>query len=120
MTTSSSTHRHVHARWHHESRRDANPWKTGTASRQAVCQWNQHDDDARVDPPREYIQRGPVEPPHKDLESSVFLSDVFALVPLLALAVAVISATVYGAQYVSSEIASYTTMDVIRMLGGMP
>ena len=120
MTTSSSTHRHVHARQHHENRRDANPWNTGTASRQAVGQWNQHDDDARVVPAREYIQIGPVEPPHKGLESSVFLSDVFALVTLLASAVAVISATVYGAQYVLSEITSYTTMDVIRMLGGMP
>ena len=120
MTTSSSTHRHVHARQHHENWRGANPWKTGAAARQAVGQRNQHDDDARIAPTREYRQIGPVKPPHEDLESSVSLSDVFALVTLLASAVAVISAAVYGAQDVLSEIPRYTTMDVIRMFGGMP
>ena len=122
MTTSPSTHRRVRARQQRENRRDANAWKTGTVSRQAVGQWNQRDNDARVVPAREHLQIGPVEQPHKDLESSVFQGDVFAFLTLLAWAVAVISVTVYVAQYVLSEISSniYTTMDVIRMLGGMP
>ena len=120
MTTSSSTHRNVRARQHRDNRRDANPWKTGTASRKADGQRSQHDDDARAVPAREYIQIGPVEPPHENLESPGFLSDVFAFVTLLAWAVAVISSTVYGVQYVLSEVTSYTTVDVIRMFGGMP
>jgi hypothetical protein len=120
MTISLSTHPHVHSRRGYENWRGASPWKAGTAARQALGQWNQRGEGVRTAPAREYSQTSPVEPPREESESSASLSDVFAFVALLALAVAVISATMCGAQYVSSEVTRYTAMDVIRMFGGMP
>ncbi len=105
MTTSSSVHRHLQGRRRHENRRRANPWKTQTAPHQTTPQVRQSDDNSGVALPQE----APISP-----------ADVFALVALLASAVAVLSVTLYGAHYVLSEISSFTTLDVIRKFGGMP
>jgi hypothetical protein len=104
MATSSSVHRHLQGRRSQENRRRANPWKTQTAPRQTTPHTRQSDDNSGVALPQE----APISP-----------ADVLALVALMASAVAALSVTLYGAHYVLSEISSFTTMDVIRMFGGM-
>ncbi len=76
--------------------------------------------DAQIIPIREKLQTRPVERSHEDSIEPLSVGNACAFLTLVAMAVVVVIGAAYGGHYILSEITRYSTMDVMRMFGGMP
>lgn len=114
MTPSTTHHQHSCVRHRHENRRTANPWR--------VC-WNPSDSGGKAE-----IGHGDsgdsrvcaIEMTHRDSGNPFSRGDAIALTSLLASAAALAWLAVCGADHVLSEMSRYTTMDILRVFGGLP
>ena len=78
------------------------------------------DGDASTSGTRERHQTVPPRPQQDDSNEPVAFGDVCALLTLVMTAMVFISGVAYAGHHILSQVARYTTMDVIRMVSPMP
>ena len=116
MATSHLTRRLVSPPRQHRHRGHAATWRSGATSRQAIGRRGRTGQLAVIQPPAPTV---PEERLEREPEAGLNLDGVLALSILAATAGAALWLTVQGIQHLMTGAAGYTTLDVLRVFGGL-